>query len=213
MRMSLCLPSKYHWLRSNLLTLSSRVLFEKPPVAQLFKNFQTLLWSPKFPYRVLKIPPLVPLLSLVNPVHTTPSYFSRVHFNIILPPPCMSSFWCLSFWLSHQNPVCIPLLTTACYILYPSYLLWLGRSNYIWLSVQVKELHTAQFSPAFHYFIPFRYKYCHHFATLWLHVIVIWNIYKLGVGILRFGWSCLTRTALPTDFPKWEHSKTGSSDE
>jgi hypothetical protein len=31
-------------------------------------------------------PPLVPILSQINPVHTTPSYLSNSHFNIILAP-------------------------------------------------------------------------------------------------------------------------------
>jgi hypothetical protein len=27
---------------------------------------------------------IVPFLNQINPVHTTPSYFSKIHFNIIL---------------------------------------------------------------------------------------------------------------------------------
>jgi hypothetical protein len=44
----------------------------------------------------------------MNPVHTTPSCLSKIQLNIILPPTSKLSQWCLSFWLSHQNPVCIP---------------------------------------------------------------------------------------------------------
>jgi hypothetical protein len=34
----------------------------------------------------------------------------KIHFNIIHPPMSWSSRWSLSFWLSHQYPICIPLL-------------------------------------------------------------------------------------------------------
>jgi hypothetical protein len=70
----------------------------------------SILWNPKVQYRVHKSPPLVPILNHINPVHSIPSYISKIHSNIVHPPTSWSSQWSLSFWLSHQCPIHIPLL-------------------------------------------------------------------------------------------------------
>jgi hypothetical protein len=43
------------------------------------------------PFLFYKDLPLVSILGRVNHVHTLPSYFCKIHFNIFQPPMCMSS--------------------------------------------------------------------------------------------------------------------------
>jgi hypothetical protein len=44
------------------------------------KELSNILWNPKIHNGVYKNSPLVSILSQINPVHTTPSYFSKIHF-------------------------------------------------------------------------------------------------------------------------------------
>jgi hypothetical protein len=57
--------------------LRSWALLEEPPTS--------ILWNPKVQYRVHKSPPLVPILSHINPFHSISSYLSKIHFNIVHP--------------------------------------------------------------------------------------------------------------------------------
>jgi hypothetical protein len=44
--------------------------------------FPNVLWNPKVYYLVHKSPPLMSILNQINPVHTTTSYFSKIHLIV-----------------------------------------------------------------------------------------------------------------------------------
>lgn len=65
-----------------------RVILEKIIFRQLGTKF-CVYWNPNIHYHVYKNPPHS--RSQIHPVHTTPSYFIKVHFNIIIPFMCKPS--------------------------------------------------------------------------------------------------------------------------
>jgi hypothetical protein len=56
-----------------------------------FLSCYKILWNLKVQFRVRKSLSLVPILSHINHVHTTQSYFSKIHFYIILLSTSRSS--------------------------------------------------------------------------------------------------------------------------
>jgi len=50
-----------------------------------------LLWNRKIHYRIHESTPLVFVLSQTSPFHTSPPYFTKIHFNIICPSNPSSS--------------------------------------------------------------------------------------------------------------------------
>jgi hypothetical protein len=51
----------------------------------------SILWNPEFHHRVHMSPPLVPILSQIDPIPTIPSYISKIYFNIVHPSTSWSS--------------------------------------------------------------------------------------------------------------------------
>jgi hypothetical protein len=84
------------------------------------QELRSVLWNTKVNYRD-QAPSTGPYSEPDHPVHTIPSYLSKIHFNIVHSPTSWSCQWSLSFWHSHQYPICIPLLPHSCYMPCPSH--------------------------------------------------------------------------------------------
>jgi hypothetical protein len=67
------------------------------------------------PEASLPFPPLVCILSQINPSHAPPFYFLKTYFNNLLPTP-RSSKWFSFVRFPHQNPACISLLPHTCHM-------------------------------------------------------------------------------------------------
>jgi hypothetical protein len=78
-----------------------------------------ILWKPKVHYRIHKWPPLVPIPSERDSVHTHTSYFLKILLNIILPSMPGSPKLSLSFRLPNQNLAYASPLPHTCYMPHP----------------------------------------------------------------------------------------------
>ena len=68
-----------------------------------------------------QVPATVPIMGLINPVHTPTSYFLKIRLNNILPSTPGSSKWSLSLRFPHQNPEYTSPLPHTCYMPHQSH--------------------------------------------------------------------------------------------
>jgi hypothetical protein len=115
---------------------------------QLLKNVPKFYRTRRFIAVFTRALHWLSILSQSDPVHTNSSNLSKIYFNTVHPHTSWSSYWSLSFWLSHQYPIRIPCLPHSCYMPCPSHPPWLDQPNYVWQGVQVMKLLIMQFPPS-----------------------------------------------------------------
>jgi len=106
-------------------------LLEKLRVTQIAKKLSALYGTWRS-IAVITRAPLIPILRLMNPVHTFHLISLRSMLILSFHLCCLFSTCPIPFMFADQNFVCIPHRSHACYILCPSHPPWLHHPNNIW---------------------------------------------------------------------------------
>jgi hypothetical protein len=104
----------------------------------LSQEIHRILWNPKVHYRIYKWPPSDHILSHINRGHVCPSYFLKIHVNILLST-LRSSMWSPSLG-SPPPKRCIHLSPHTCYIPLPSHCFWFDHPDDNWWGGQNVKL-------------------------------------------------------------------------
>jgi hypothetical protein len=99
-----------------------------------------ILWNPKVYYCIHKCPPLVPILSQLNPVQTP------WRSILILSSPLRLGLHTSSLRFPHQNPVHASPLPHTRYMPRPSHSYWFYRPDNSGWGVQIMKLVIMKFS-------------------------------------------------------------------
>jgi len=94
-----------------------------------------------------KCPPLVPILSQLDPVHTPTSHLLKITLNIIIPSTPGSPKWSLSLRPPHQNPVYASPIPHTRHMAHPSHSSRFYHPNNIGWGVQIIQLIIMQLPP------------------------------------------------------------------
>jgi hypothetical protein len=153
-----CKTLKYlivHWLRVNEDTHSlthSMVqdIIWKADCRSDCHNILLSLWNPKVCYHVYKSPPLDPILSQQNQVHSICPHLPKVHLNVILSHTPRSPQWSLLFGTANQNPVNTSLLSHVFHMSHPPHLPWFNHFNNICWRIQAELYFHSPCMPSWH---------------------------------------------------------------